>query len=270
MQEAMAAEIWRLVREHARESGLELIWEPPLVRCADARDPLFARLRDIVVPNHYLPQDYLPKARSVLSWFIPFKKAVAAGNGEGLHCSAAWAAAYLATNAMAAHINERLAAKIRARGGRAAVPHDAGMISRELIYSRWSQKHVAWIAGHGTFGRNNMLISDVGCVGRYYSLVTDQQARPDPLVREERCLYKKSAQCGLCVRQCPSGALSERGFDRRACLEMCERNDALYPGADVCGKCVVNLPCSFARHVRGAGHCVEDPVAGTAGRAAPN
>lgn len=250
MREAIAAELWRLVRDYAARNALEMIWEPPLARCADARDPLFARLRELLVPNHYLPEEYLPGARSVISWFIPFKKAVADGNKEGLHCSAVWAQAYLNTNAMAAELNERLAEGIRARGGRAAVPRDAGMISREIIYSRWSQKHVAWIAGHGSFGLNNMLISDVGCVGRYYSIVTDLETTADPRVREERCLYKKNGTCGLCARQCPTGALSTRGFDRRICLEMCEKNEAVYPGADICGKCVVGLPCSFADYAR--------------------
>ncbi len=248
MREVIAEALWRLVREYVRENGLESIWEPPLARCADARDPLFARLKEIVVPNHYLPEDYLPGARTVVSWFIPFKKAIADGNKEGFHCSAAWAGAYLATNAMAVELNERLVEYIRAQGGRAAIPHDTGMISREIIYSRWSQKHVAWIAGHGSFGLNNMLISDVGCVGRYYSIVTDLEAKPDSRVLEERCLYKKSGACGRCTRRCPTGALSVQAFDRRLCLELCEKNEALYPGADICGKCVVGLPCSVARY----------------------
>lgn len=248
MQKVIAEDLRSLIRKYVQKNGLEPIWEPPLVRCAEACDPLFARLKEVVVPSHYLPEDYLPGARTVISWFIPFRKSIADGNRDGFYCSAAWAGAYLNTNAMAAWLNERLAENIRARGGRAAIPHDTGMISREIIRSRWSQKHVAWIAGHGSFGLNNMLISDVGCVGRYYSLVTDLETRPDPRVREERCLYRKSGACGRCVRRCPTGALGAEAFDRRVCLEMCESNEARYPGADICGKCVVGLPCSSARH----------------------
>ncbi|WP_298030353.1 hypothetical protein [uncultured Desulfovibrio sp.] len=72
-----------LVRDYAEKNGLEMIWEQPLARCADARDTLFARLRERPVPNRYLPEEYLPGARTVIFWFIPFKKAVAASNREG-------------------------------------------------------------------------------------------------------------------------------------------------------------------------------------------
>lgn len=165
MQKVIAEDLRSLIRKYVQKNGLEPIWEPPLVRCAEARDPLFARLKEVVVPSHYLPEDYLPGARTVISWFIPFRKSIADGNRDGFYCSAAWAGAYLTTNAMAAWLNERLAENIRARGGRAAIPHDTGMISRVIIRSRWSQKHVAWIAGHGSFGLNNMLIFGCGLRG---------------------------------------------------------------------------------------------------------
>lgn len=32
MREAIAAELWRLVRDYAERNALEMIWEPPLAR----------------------------------------------------------------------------------------------------------------------------------------------------------------------------------------------------------------------------------------------
>ena len=119
------------------------------------------------------------------------------------------------------------------------------MIGMDNPKSRWSQRHVAYLAGHGTFGINNMLISDVGSVGRYFSLVTAMDIEPDLPVREERCLWKQDGSCGLCVKRCVAGALTETGFDRFRCLEQCLVNMERYPGADVCGKCTVELPCSY-------------------------
>ena len=130
-------------------------------------------------------------------------------------------------------------------GAAAAVPNDAGMIGMDNPKSRWSQRHVAYLAGHGTFGKNNMLISDAGCVGRYFSIVTALDVTTDAPVRQERCLWKIDGSCGLCMKRCETGALTETEFDRFKCLEQCLVNMKRYPGADVCGKCTVELPCSY-------------------------
>ena len=39
--------------------------------------------------------------------------------------------------------------------------------------------------------------------------------------------------------------MTDEGFDRFKCLRQCLKNMARYPGADVCGKCIVELPCSY-------------------------
>jgi len=147
---------------------------------------------------------------------------------------------------MALWVNDRLVELIQNEmGTSAAVPNDAGMISMDNPRSRWSQRHVAYLAGHGTFGLNNMLISDAGAVGRYFSVVTALDVPTDAPVSEERCLWKRDGSCGLCMKRCAAGALTAEGFDRFKCLEQCLVNMQKYPGADVCGKCTVELPCSY-------------------------
>lgn len=42
---------------------------------------------------------------------------------------------------------------------------------------------------------------------------------------------------------CPMHAISDDGFDRTACGGRCGSNMAIL-GADVCGKCVVGMPCT--------------------------
>ena len=193
-----------------------------------------------------MPEDYLPGAKSVLSWFLPFLPEVGKDNLAGNLSSPRWADAYLVTNGMAAWINEQLVLFIQDEwGADAAIPSDAGMISVDNPRSRWSQRHVAYLAGQGTFGKNNMLISDAGAVGRYFSIVTTLDIKPDAPVTEERCLWKKNGSCGLCMARCEAGALTESGFDRFKCLAQCLVNMERYPGADVCGKCTVELPCSY-------------------------
>ena len=251
MKEEIRRKIQSCIAEYCEARELKRLWEEPILKAADARNPLFGKLREIVEEGHHLPTDYLPEAATALSYFLPFRPGVAESNvGDGA-CSAVWARAYLVTNAMAAWINEELARFLRDRGWAAAVPTDAGMIGQENPRSRWSQRHVAYIAGHGTFGLNNMLISDAGCTGRYFSLVTALPIEPDEIVKAERCLYKKDGGCGVCVQKCFPGALTFSGFDRFRCLEQCLKNEALYEGASVCGKCVVGVPCSFMKSSQG-------------------
>ena len=246
MQQKMEETIWQLIGQYCNEKNLPLLWRKPIVRFADAEHPGFIELRQIVDPEHHVPEDYLPGVKNVLSWFLPFLPELGKNNLEGKLSSHQWADAYLVTNQMAAWVNEKLVAYIRNEWNCcAAIPFDAGMISNDNPRSRWSQRHVAYLAGHGTFGKNNMLISDAGAVGRYFSIVTTLDAQPDMPVTEERCLWKKNGTCGLCIRRCEAGALTEAGFDRFQCLAQCLRNMERYPGADVCGKCTVELPCSY-------------------------
>lgn len=246
MRKRMEETIWQLILDYCKQNDMPIIWKKPIVRFANAQDPGFLQLKKLVDPAHHLPQDYLPGAKNVLSWFLPFLPEVGRGNLAGSLSSPQWADAYLVTNEMAARMNERLAAYIQKEFGcEAAVPTDAGMISVAAPRSRWSQRHVAYLAGHGSFGINNMLISDAGTVGRYFSIVTTLDIQPDAPVSEERCLWKKDGSCGACVSRCEVNALTTTGFDRFGCLERCLRNMERYPGADVCGKCIVELPCSY-------------------------
>ena len=246
MRQVLEEKIWRLIQEYCREKALPILWRKPIVRFADATNPGFSELQQIVTPEHHLPRDFLPGAKNVLSWFLPFLPEVGKNNLEGALSSSQWADAYLVTNKMAARVNEQLVQFIRTElGADAAVPTDAGMISMDNPRSRWSQRHVAFLAGQGTFGKNNMLISDAGSVGRYFSVVTTLEVNPDQPITKERCLWKQDGSCGLCMKRCEAGALTETGFDRFRCLEQCLKNMGRYPGADVCGKCTVELPCSY-------------------------
>ena len=246
MHQRMEEKIWQLILEYCHDHNQRIIWRRPLVRFADARNPGFEQLKKIVVPEHHIPEDFLPGVRNVLSWFLPFLPEVGRNNLEGSLCSAQWADAYLVTNEMAAWVNEQLVDYIQKEiGAPAAAVRDAGMIGMDNPKSRWSQRHVAYLAGHGTFGRNNMLISDAGCVGRYFSIVTAMEVQPDHPISGERCLWKRDGSCGLCAARCVADALTEEGFDRFRCLSQCLENMSRYPGADVCGKCTVELPCSY-------------------------
>ena len=53
--------------------------------------------------------------------------------------------------------------------------------------------------------------------------------------------------CKKCVDRCVNNALKVDCFDRHKCYEMCLYNANVHLDiglSDVCGKCLVNVPCS--------------------------
>lgn len=223
-------------------------WRPPLVAVADAADPLFNELKNAVSESHFLPRDLLPGARSVICFFLPFSNEIIESNkNEGL-ASHLWARAYIDTNSALNAVAETLAGELSRRGHQSATAPATHNFLPEKCISDWSHRHAAFIAGLGTFGMNNMLITKSGCAGRVSSLVTSCKIEKTERPTGEYCLYKKNGTCLYCVKKCPTGALTPTGFDRFTCYNRLLQNDRhhnLKKETDVCGKCVAGLPCSM-------------------------
>ncbi len=237
----------RFIDDYCVKEGWERIWQSALVGIADANDPSFPELRKLIIEDHQLPQEALPSAKNVISYFLPFIPEIPQSNVAGDMPSEPWGDAYKKTNKMAADLNTHLIQWIMDQGCEAANPN-AVMLGEPYLRSRWSQRHVARIAGLGSFGVNNMLLTEKGCCGRAYSIVTSMDLPVDKPCEEEYCLYKKNGSCLLCVKHCPISALTAEGFDRLKChLHLEDNGKHLTSGSTVCGKCLVGLPCSFKR-----------------------
>ena len=228
---------------YCAERGRRPVWREPLVGLADAESPLFPELRIIAHPAHRIPQDYLPGAKTVISYFMPFEARVPDNNAGGELPTEEWADAYKLTNTMAAKLSRHIADRIRGKGFDAEVPEDFVRII-DRTYSCWSQRHVARIAGLGNFGMNNMLITDSGCGGRFFSVITDMPCDHDEPDLRERCLYRIDRSCGLCIDACMVGAITGGGFDRDACEAHCNENGKTFT-VTVCGKCLSGMPCTL-------------------------
>ncbi|MHA1710959.1 MAG: epoxyqueuosine reductase [Candidatus Freyarchaeota archaeon] len=236
------------VKSYRRIKGTFTDWKTPLVAYADADDPLFKRLREIVDEGHLLPFDLLDDAKTVVSYFIPFQKRVALSNAGGECPSREWATAYVETNQLITDLNASLAEKLKDMGFKCVVVPPTHNFDRRKLISSWSHKHVAFIAGLGTFGLHQMIITEEGCCGRLGSEVTNVEIEPTQRPEREFCLYKRGERCTACVDNCTFGALKVNGFDRHRCYEVCLQNGEFYSSlglADVCGKCVCVVPCSF-------------------------
>ncbi len=227
------------------------LWREPLVGCASAEDPLFRRLKEVVSTDHLMPQDILHTARSVIVYFLPFLRQIGKDNAQSHpRASRLWAQAYIETNTLIAAINERIASDLRRDGYQTVVTPATHNFDTVTLISHWSHKHVAYIAGLGSFGLHHLLITSLGCCGRLGSLVTDAVITPTERPGIEHCLVKRGKSCGQCITRCPVGAL-ERGikpFDRQRCYAQLLANDRFYddlPLVDVCGQCSSEVPCSY-------------------------
>jgi len=227
------------------------IWREPLMACAPA-DDRFQRLKEITVPDHALPQDLLPGARTVVVWFIPFKAHIQKDNAGGRRPALSWGRAYLSTNDTINHAGSAMKVMIEDAGGQAALTPATHNFDKERMVSLWSHKHLGHLIGLGRYGTNCQFITPAGCSGRMGSLVTDLDLGDYPLVTaDELCLIKAGKKCGKCIKACPVDVLSEDGLDRAACYARLRENyhllmapDGLPDNTAVCAKCQVGMSCS--------------------------
>ncbi|MEJ5347537.1 MAG: epoxyqueuosine reductase [Desulfosoma sp.] len=222
---------------------------PACVGIAHVHDPLFEKLRLVTTPDHALPQDLLANAVSVIVFFLPFQESLAKENHkEKPYAARSWAEAYVATNALIAEISSAMHDRLAQEGYESAVTPATHNFDEKRLVSRWSHKHLGYIAGLGTFGIHHQLITEQGACGRLGSLVTSKPIEPTPRQPAEYCLAKSGHTCEVCVRRCVYGALTADGLDRHRCYAQLLENDRHYndlPLVDVCGKCVANVPCSY-------------------------
>ncbi len=249
------------VAAYPAETGVRDWWREPLLATARA-DLRFEALPYIAAPNHVLPYDLLPSARTVIVFFIPFVRELAEENAEGKFPCRNWGRAYVDTNELIGRLCKAIESYLRQRGYESALTPATHNFDKSTLTSRWSHKHLSHLVGLGRFGHNSQLITPAGCVGRLGSLVTSAELGDSPLTNAKAaCLHKAGRECLECVTRCPVGALSAEGLDRSRCWQRLLVNQArrsemvgLPETTHVCAKCAMILPCSFT-----------DPVAETGG-----
>jgi epoxyqueuosine reductase len=227
----------------------ENYWREPLIAAASVDDPLFEKLRHFVDPAHAMPSDILAGARAVIVYFLPFQQWLGKENDQaGFNAARSWAQSYLDTNQLIGEVNHHLRKHLEEAGYRAAVTPATHNFDEQKLLSRWSHKHLAYIAGLGKFGRHYQLITASGCCGRLGSIATSMPISPTSRPAGEWCLEKAGHECSACVSKCAYDALLETRYDRHRCYEQCLINDRFFddlPLVDVCGKCGCEVPCSY-------------------------
>ena len=234
--------------------GLEL-FEKPLIGYADVNDPLFDEFctNPKILNNKFMhPLKWLPKANTVISVFFPFTDEVKKSNIMDLHDpSGQWLQARFEGQKHLNEITRYMLVRLMDEGydsmAPALDPRYKGSFtekrSKNMDYAtNWSERHIAYVAGLGTFGLSGGLITDKGIAGRFLSLITQRKIKPTP--RKYTEVLEFCSECGECIKRCPAYAISEqKGKQHVPCEHFLDDIRVTYSPRYGCGKCQVGVPC---------------------------
>lgn len=222
------------------------MYEWPLVGVSSAQDEIYEKLKKpgVVGENYMLPVEWMGGAKSVISIFNPFTQHIKDSNAGGALPSHEWLHARIEGQAYIVAAAQALAEHLRSKGAQAMVPvadERFTVYDQPKIYSNWSERHAAYIAGLGTFSLNRAIITQKGIAGRFCSVITDIELTADK--REYTGLYDHCSLCGVCCRVCPARAINEHGKAHVPCYTFLEKVNEHYPSYYGCGKCQCGMPC---------------------------
>jgi epoxyqueuosine reductase len=253
-------------------SEKDVYFDEPLVQFADGADPIFTEYKSIIGPTHLTPREALalseqkeagkiPAHISVISWILPIAEATRKTNRlETRLPSRYWSH----TRWYGEHLNDavrkHVVALLKGMGYLAAAPALPGVIkvfrNEKGVYSSWSERHIAYAAGLGTFSLSDGFITERGIAHRCGSAVTSLEIPASPRTAAgpyANCLFYVNEKCGVCIQRCPSGAITEKGHDKARCQEYLHSigydPSLLKNGYDVaksvagCGLCQTKVPC---------------------------
>ena len=254
-----------------------IYWEEPLVGFASGIAPLFFEYKTLIGPFHLTPREIISAALqekgrsllfteieqiSVISWALPASEDIRKSNRqEKQFPSKLWAYTREFGEACNVALKKQVVTFLEDLGHPAVAP----TLSSTYQYLRdekvgwaspWSERHVAYACGLGTFSLNDGLITPKGMAVRFGSVVTLLKLTPSEMKyrhHRENCLLFRNEKCGKCIPRCPAGAISEKGHDKDKCKEYVDSEAlkkkrteyGLQNPPPSCGLCQTDVPCEF-------------------------
>jgi len=254
-----------------------LYWEEPLVGFASGMDPLFFEYKSIIGSFHLTPREIIAAALkekgrelllpeyeqiSVISWILPTAEDTRKSNRkEEKFPSKLWAYTRDFGETCNGALRRHVVGFLEDLGFVAVAP----LLMPTFRYFRdekvgwaspWSERHIAYACGLGTFSLNDGLITPKGMAVRIGSVVTLLKLTPSERQyghHKENCLLFRNEKCGKCIPRCPAGAITEEGHDKDRCneyinsepLKAKRQGYGLQNPPPACGLCQTGVPCEF-------------------------
>jgi epoxyqueuosine reductase QueG len=252
------------------------IFDEPLVGFADGDDEIFQKYKEIIGDFHYTPREALetlnqtegdgdrkrPARVSVISYILPITlETRLSTRRETKVTSMRWNHTRWHGQELITGLSKFLVSLLEELGYHAIAPDLASFFKvlqlSNGLASTWSQRHIAYATGLGTFSLSDGFITSRGIAIRCGSVVTNIALPPTSRIYENHlfnCLFYRDGSCHRCIERCPAGAISEKGHDKIKCqyyleteqkklLEEMGREKGFlgrYPG---CGLCQTRVPC---------------------------
>lgn len=186
------------------------------------------------------PNAIMPSARSVIVIGIPVQSTIL-DTAPSIYYSEL----YKTVNQLLDTATERIALELIHMGYHAVyVPRDGYQGIEGLKRnpaSLFSHRHAAYLAGLGTFGYNNMLLTKrYGPRIRFSSVITDAPLPYGRPMTENLCIG-----CARCTKACPKGAVGDKYYpDTITKKTLCVENsaDLRSKGISPCGRCIAVCP----------------------------
>ena len=229
------------------------LFDTPILAFGAAEDEYFSLLKQPqAVGEHFMhPKEWLSSAKSVISIFLPITEDVRKSNTKNMTCpSDGWLHARIEGQLLLNSLCQFLKAELESAGYPSIIPAMDGRFWSntdnpdhvQIFTCNWSERHAAFVCGHGTFGLSKGLITQNGIAGRFGSIITKLELEPDS--RKYTDLYEYCTMCGKCAKNCPVGAISkETGKDHKLCSDFLEETKAKHYPRYACGKCQISVPC---------------------------
>ncbi|MBW2063019.1 MAG: epoxyqueuosine reductase [Deltaproteobacteria bacterium] len=218
--------------------GSERIFATPLFGVSRGDDHIFMKFKEVVAPEHLTPaevwiraghpemNDLAPRLR-IVSIIFPYVNHIREESKDATMMPAEiYCVGRNYANAFMNDVLNRSIKFFKDQGFHAT----AGMLSPAFqilvkdnpprVYSVWSERHIAFAAGLGTFSLHEGLITEAGCNIRVSSVITDAPLEVTPRRSDEpyaNCLYYAKGTCRECEARCPGGAITEEGHDKVKC-----------------------------------------------------
>lgn len=256
------------------DDAAQPIFDEPLVRYATGDNVLFVQFKTIIAATHLTPREALALAHGrrpeevfapiyVISWILPVAlKTRKSNREEKTQPSRLWAYTRWYgekfNEALRAHVVKTLRNWGHLATAPAIEPYFRQDRNEKGFYSNWSERHVAYVAGQGTFSLSDGFITERGIAHRCGSVVTDMTLPPSlrtAATAFSNCTFYLNGGCKACIARCPAGAITEAGHDKNRCYEYTRKEFAqlreeLKLGNIGCGLCQTKVPCEFRNPVR--------------------
>jgi len=245
------------------ESGLigMRFYRHPIFSVTRADNPGFLEIKkpEVVGGHHFLPHDWLPGAKTVISIFLPFEKATVEANKKTLvEPALEWVYTRVDGQQFLLALGALVKDELKKAGFDSVSPYtDERFVMNTNptpepdkgncppYSTNWSERHVGVVCGLGTFGMSTNFISKVGAAGRLVSVVTEWDIPADEADYDDWLGYCN--KCGLCVKNCPADAFytDRHGKNHETCSMYIRKACQKFAPRYGCGKCQSGLPCDY-------------------------